>query len=143
MHINYWDQRITKYHWGRRLQRLMNVIHYLEWAILSKDLVDAYAMTSLSGFWYKVFVFTPEGVLRLNTASEHLVTVRWARAVIQGSQHKQYPLRQTTLETVLHNWQHYGVWSTRPLGVPLLGAWARVRGVAPHIVHNNHTPITS
>jgi hypothetical protein len=143
MQINYQEQRIIKYHWGRRLQRLMNVMHYLEWAIMINDPVDAYAMTSLSSFWYKCFLFTPEGVLHLNTTAEHLATASWARAVIQASQHKQYPLRQTTLETVLHNWQRHGVWNTRPLSVPLLWAWAGARGVPPHIVHDSHTPATS
>ena len=120
MQINYQDERITRYHQGRRLQKLRNIMGSLEWAIMCNDLVEVYAMTSLTGFWYKVFLFTPEGVLRLDTVSERLVTVSWARAVIQGSQHKPYPLRQTRLETVLHNWQRYGAWDTRPLGVPLL-----------------------
>ena len=87
---------------------------------MRSDPVDAYAMTSLRGFWYKVFLFAPESVLQLNTIAEHLVTASWARAVIQSSQHKSYPFRQTMLDDVLRNWQRYGVWDSRPLNVPLL-----------------------
>jgi hypothetical protein len=143
MQINYQDERITQYHKGRRLQRLMAVIGALEWAIMSNDSVDAYAMTSLPGFWYKVYVFTPDGVLRLNTVSERLVTARWAWAAIQGSQRNKHPLHQTTLEAVLRNWHRHGVWDSRPLGVPLLWAWAGAKGVAPHIVPETYTPITA
>jgi hypothetical protein len=71
------------------------------------------------------------------------VTARWAWAAIQGSQRNKHPLHQTTLEAVLRNWHRHGVWDSRPLGVPLLWAWAGAKGVAPHIVPETYTQAAS
>ena len=140
MQIDYQCQAITRYHSGRRLQKLMNLMDHLEWSLMINATVDAHAMTSLEAFWYKTFVFAEGGVLKLDTISEFLIAKSSALAIIHASQHKAYPFRKTTLDAVMHNWQRYGAWERRLLGAPLLWEWAGRRRVAPHIIPDPYAP---
>jgi hypothetical protein len=73
--------------------------------------VDIFAQTRGGGFWYKVYLFTPYGVLKSDTGWEHLERKHFALRVI-----KSQGLARVSFDALMANWQRYGVWErSRPI----------------------------
>jgi hypothetical protein len=81
--------------------------------------VDIFAQTRGGGFWYKVYLFTPYGVLKSDTGWEHLERKHFALRVI-----KSQGLARVSLPSLMANWQRFGVWERRrPMGAALVRWW--------------------
>jgi hypothetical protein len=95
------------------------VADYLAEAIASNLPVDVFAQNRGGDFWYKVYLFTPYGVLKSDTGGEHLELKRDALRVIQ-----RRALARVSLPSLMANWQRFGVWErSRPIGTELVRWW--------------------
>jgi hypothetical protein len=82
------------------------------------DRLETYAQIN-HGFWYKVYIFTPFGALRLDTGDERQVPPMEAREVVRMDALRRVPLR-----AVMANWETTKLWEDkRPLGALLLHTW--------------------
>ena len=105
-----------------RLKTLRRVTQSLLDAIARHEPLDLYAQTRGGDFWYKVYIFAPRCVLRMDTGGESAQTRRRAWATIEHAR-----LTRVTLDALMHNWQHYGIWPRRTIGLLLYDAWRQAQ----------------
>jgi hypothetical protein len=106
------------YHMPSTRARVRRVVLDIFAALRDGQELEAYAQIKY-GFWYKVYIFTPHGVLKVDTGSERLEAKAFAKRVIQVRD-----LRPVPLSAVLNNWEMGGFWpSGRPLMVLVLDMW--------------------
>jgi hypothetical protein len=80
-------------------------------------------------FWYKVYFFTPAGVLKSDTTGDFLTTRQEARRVTRAQGLKRVPF-----EVLMRNWQAHGLWEkSRPISERLLRDWCTAHGLPPRL----------
>jgi len=100
------------------LARLRRVTRSLLDAIGAHTPLEIYAQTLDDGFWYKVYIFAPQGVLRMDTGGESVWNRPCARAAIRYAH-----LTPVSLDALMTNWQQYDIWPRRAIGLLLYDAW--------------------
>jgi hypothetical protein len=101
-----------------RQSKEQRVIEYLYNAIATGSDVEIYAPIDCRDFIYKVFCFSPFGVLGSDTGYERIVSRTFAKRVI-----RHQDLSQVSLNDLMCNWLRWGVWSSRPISAALLQHW--------------------
>lgn len=76
--------------------------------LINKGFDKIYVVNVSEGIFYKAFLFTERGVIKLDTCSQSVITKDRARRII-----KHNKMVEINIEALIKNWKKYGLWESR------------------------------